>query len=95
MKHVDELFDGVILCEVFAQMYSDPPFCLDLKANPLSVNSFRAPRHGDMSTLKRSVAGNWLLKKANIKLLLDNIDEFYRDELFIASDTRDINIGNM
>jgi len=74
VKGIDELFDGVLLCEVFAQI---------------------APRHVDMSALKRSALNNWLLRKANVKLLLTNIEEFYSDELNIASDAADVDIDRM
>jgi hypothetical protein len=46
-----------------------------------------------MSALKRSALNNWLLRKANVKLLLTNIEEFYSDELNIASDAADVDIG--
>jgi len=46
-----------------------------------------------MSTLKRSALNNWLLRKANVKLLLTNIEEFYSDELNIASDAASVDIG--
>jgi hypothetical protein len=46
-----------------------------------------------MSTLKRSALNNWLLRKANVKLLLTNIEDFYSDELNIASDAASVDIG--
>jgi len=71
VKIIKELFDGVIISEVFAQI---------------------APSYGDMSSLKRASLNNWVLRKANIKLLLANVAAFYSEELNIACDTAHINI---
>jgi len=46
-----------------------------------------------MSSLKRASLNNWVLRKANIKLLLANVAAFYSEELNIACDTAHINIG--